>query len=136
MDEAYVVEEAVAPPELPVELALEPEVEDPLVLEVDEEVDEPLEPDVTEDEVDEVLEPEVADDEVDEVLELEVKDDDEVVEALELEVDEEDVVVDDEVDEAVEVVPQPPATEGTAFGPFPIATKFVPQFAAFARRRF
>ncbi len=72
-------------------------------------------------------------DEVVEVLEL-----DEVVEVLELEVVEvlELDVVDEEVDELVEVAPQAPVIDGTAFGPLPIATRFVPQFAAFARRRF
>lgn len=38
--------------------------------------------------------------------------------------------MDDELDEDA---PQAPVTDGTASTPLPIATKFVPQFAALAR---
>ncbi len=60
-------------------------------------------------------------------------------EEVDEEVDEEGVVVGvlDDVDEdEVEGPPQAPVTEGTASAPLPIATRFVPQSATFARRRF
>jgi hypothetical protein len=49
---------------------------------------------------------------------------------LELDVD------DGTIEEDVEEGPQAPTMEGTASTPFPIATRFVPQFAALANRRF
>jgi hypothetical protein len=79
-------------------------------------------------EVDEALELELeVEDEEDEVVVV----DDERVEELEL-----DEVEDEEDDELVEDAPQAPMIDGTASTPLLIATRFVPQSAALARRRF
>jgi hypothetical protein len=45
-------------------------------------------------------------------------------------------VVEDEDEEDVEEPPQAPVIEGTASTPLPMATRFVPQSAALATRRF
>jgi hypothetical protein len=84
--------------------------------------------------VDELVAKAVVLDELIEVEEGIVVDDEELLEVVmldELVEVEEGIVVDDE--ELLEVVvagPQPPARDGTASGPFPMATRFVPQFAA------
>ena len=61
-----------------------------------------------------------------------MEDEDEEVEGLEL-----NEVADEEIDELdEETTSQPPVIDGTASTPFPIATRFVPQFAELARWRF
>jgi hypothetical protein len=58
------------------------------------------------------------------------------------ELDDEMLVLDDEEvleledEEEVEEAPHSPVIDGTASGPFPMATKLVPQSTALARRRF
>ena len=77
-------------------------------------------------------------------LELELADDDKAEEDdVVVETDEEEVedvelleVVDDETDELDVDAAQAPVTDGTASGPFPMATSSVPQLSVLARRRF
>ncbi|KAI9853999.1 MAG: hypothetical protein M1813_001590 [Trichoglossum hirsutum] len=138
-DEVDVESDEVLEPELEVEDEENEEVvEDEIEVEVDEALE--LELEVEDEENEEVVEDEI-EVEVDEALELEleVEDeedevvvvDDERVEELEL-----DEVEDEEDDELVEDAPQAPVIDGTASTPLPIATRFVPQSAALARRRF
>tara|TARA_R110002060_G_scaffold53904_5_gene64566 strand:+ start:159 stop:362 length:204 start_codon:yes stop_codon:yes gene_type:complete len=47
-----------------------------------------------------------------------------------------ELVAEDEEDEEVDAGPHSPTIDGTASGPVPMATKFVPQFLALARCRF
>lgn len=81
----------------------------------------------TADEVIAELEDKIVDEEITTELEVDTAD-----EAVAEELDVEDGIIEDEVEEA----PQPPMRDGTALTPVPIATRFVPQFAALARRRF